>query len=111
KNSEALCRLPVVDVNLGNALGKVVYQVVDRMIEGNFDQRGVGKKPAQLAPNRGVHTVVVVGVKKSPLLQIAAQRAKVLVAPVHVAVTGHIYVWNVPQVVVPEDDDLLLRPH
>src|SRR5689334_10437376 len=46
--------------------------------------------------------------EKASLLEIAPQGREVAVAPVHVAVTGHIDVGDVPQVVVAQGDDLFL---
>ena len=70
---------------------------------------GPGKSRRQLAADRGVHAVVVVGVEEPALLQIAAQRGEVAIAPADVAVARHIDVGHVPEVVVAERDDLLLR--
>ena len=46
------------------------------MIERHLDQRLVRKEPGQLAADRRVHAVVVVGVEEAALPQIAAQGAR-----------------------------------
>ncbi len=108
EDSEALRGLLVVLVNLGNALGEVVDQVIDRVVERHLDQLLAGKQPGQLAPERGVHAVVVVGMEESALPEIAAERDQIVLAPADVPVPGHVEVGKVPQVVVPQRDDPLL---
>ena len=108
ENSETLRGLVVVHVDLGDPAGKVVDEMVNRMIERNFDQRVVWKESRQLSPDRYVHAVVVIGMQESALLQVAPKHRQVLVAPMHVAVPGHIDVGDIPEIIVPQGDDLFL---
>jgi hypothetical protein len=108
KDAESLRRLAVVSMDFRHALRKLVHDMIDGMIEWNFDQRLIGKEPSQLAADRDVHAIVVVGVEKPSLLQVSPEGDEVTIGPVHVTVPGHIEIRNVPKLIIPESDDLLL---
>src|SRR5438093_11316694 len=84
-------------VDLGDAPGEVVHQVVDGVGQGDLDQGVIGKDAGDLPAERFVHAVVVVRVQEPSLLEVAAQVAQLLVREVHVAVSRHVEIRNVPQ--------------
>src|ERR687898_3090256 len=69
EDAKALRRLFVMGVNLGEPAGKVVYQMVDGVIEWNLNQRFSRKQPGQLPPDRRIHSVVVVSMEEPSLLE------------------------------------------
>src|SRR5258708_32884264 len=70
KNPESACRLPVVLVNLRNALRQIVNGVIDGMGERHVHELPIGEHALDLTAKALVHAVVVVGVKKATVLQI-----------------------------------------
>src|SRR5205807_5028843 len=70
-------------------------------------QRVVGEDARDLAPERLVHAVVVVGVQEPALLEVAAQDLELLVREADVAVPRHIDERDVPQLRSRERDDAL----
>ena len=96
-------------MDLGNAARKVIHEVIDRVVERHLGERMVGKKPGQLAADRLVHAVVVVGVQEAALPEKAPQHLEIGIAEADVAVPGHVEVGDVPEIVLREHDDLLLR--
>src|SRR5439155_1462869 len=109
KDPEPLSRQPVVLMDLGNPLGEVVNDMVDRMIQRHFNERVIREHAGDLTPERLVHAVIVVGMEESTLLQVAAQGLELLVREVDVAVTGHIEVGDVPQLGARQGDHALAR--
>ena len=97
KNAEPLRGQPVVLVDLGDPLWKGVHEVVNRVRQRHLNQRMVRKDARDLAAERLVHPVVVVGVQKAALLEVAPQGAELDVGEMHVPVAGHIDVRDVPQ--------------
>src|SRR6185437_6563770 len=104
KDPESARRQPIVLVDLRDALGEIVDDVVDRMRERYVDQRAVGKDAFDLAAKRRVETVVVVGVQESAPLEILAQARDLGVAEMDVAVTREMDERIVPQLVVHQRD-------
>src|SRR5437763_10880416 len=76
KNAEPARGEPVMHMDLGEALGQVVYDVVDRVRKRNVDERPVGKNALDLATEALVEPVVVVDVKKTTT-------CKILPEPLH----------------------------
>ena len=97
KNAKPLRRLTVVLVDLGNPLWHLIYDAVNRMIQRNLYQRVVRKNAGNLPAKRLVHAIVIVGMEKSPILQIPPQNKDLLVRKQHVAVPGHVDVRHVPE--------------
>src|SRR5437588_2897536 len=109
KDPEPLGRQPVVLVDLGDPLREVVHHMVDGMAQRHFNERVIREHAGDLAPERLVHAVVVVGVEESSLLQVATQGLGVLVREMDVAVPRHIKVGDVPQLGAGERDYALAR--
>jgi hypothetical protein len=51
EDAKALRGLFIMGVDLGEPAGKVVYQMIDGMVEWNLNQRFPGKQPGQLPPD------------------------------------------------------------
>src|SRR5437660_217169 len=97
KNAEPLGREAVVLVNLRDPLRELIRYVIDRVRQRDFNEGVVGKHARDLAPERLVHPIVVVGMEETALLEVAAQDRHLLVGEAHVAVPRHIEVRDVPE--------------
>ena len=96
KDAEPLRRQAVVLVDLGDPLGKLIRHVIDRVGQRNFNKRVVRKHAGDLAPERLVHPVIVVGMQEPALLQVATQQLHLFVRESDVAVSRHIEVRDIP---------------
>ena len=71
--------------------------MVNGMGQRHLDERVVGEDARDLAAERLVHPIVVVGVQEPALLEVAAQDLHLVVREMDVAVSPHEQVGNVPQ--------------
>ena len=97
KDTEALRRQPVVLLDLGGPLRQIVNHVVDGVAQGHLHQGMVREDARDLAPERLVHAVIVVGVQEPALLEPATQDAHLVVREAHVAMPRDVEVRDIPQ--------------
>ena len=77
------------------------------MAQRDLNQRVVGEDARDLAAERLVHAVIVVGVQEAPLLEPAPQPLHLLIREVDVPVPRHEDIGNVPQLGAGERHDAL----
>src|SRR5438034_2309939 len=107
KDTETLRRQAIMLVDLGDAPGEVVHQVIDGVAQRDLNQGMIGEDARDLTAEGLVHAVVVVGVQEAPLLEPASQLFHLFVREAHVPVPRHEEVGNVPQLGSREGDDAL----
>src|SRR5439155_17943738 len=100
-------RQAIMLVELGDAPGEVVHQVIDGVAQRDLNQGMIGEDARDLTAEGLVHAVVVVGVQEAPLLEPASQLFHLFVREAHVPVPRHEEVGNVPQLGSREGDDAL----
>jgi hypothetical protein len=65
-------------VNLGDALRKVVHDMIHRVIERDFHQRPVGENTRHFTTEGLVNYIVVIGIEEASLLEITAEYANLI---------------------------------
>ena len=103
----------VVFVYLGQAVGEVVFLVVDGVAEGELDEVQLGEDAFHLRHDKLAQAVVVVDVQEAAADKIVTEVLRLTVAEDHVAVTRHVEHGVVEQFGAAHVDGGILRvePH
>ena len=90
EDSEGLGRPPVVFVDLGQPLRKVIHHPEDGLVQRNLYELVLRKDLRDFLAERLVHPVVVVGVKEATGQEILPQGRPLVGREAHVPVAGHV---------------------
>ena len=92
KQTQPLRRFAVMFVDLRRSVGEIEMAVVNRMIEGQFDEVRFGQDTLHLPAERSVHAVVVIGMQETSRLE-TQQLLHLAFSEADVAMTVQIKIW------------------